>query len=175
MSEQLGNYLVPVVLAGILLYGVLQDVPVFDAFVSGARTGVGTAFRILPTLIALTTAVGMLKASGAMEVFCHALTPVANFLQLPPQVMPLALLRPISGSSAMVVFEDILQAFGPDGYIGRVASVLMGSTETTFYTMAVYYGATRVKKTRHSLPSSLAGDIVGFLMSGLTVRLFLGL
>ena len=113
------------------------------------------------------------KASGALDVITYSLRPVANLLHLPQEVIPLAILRPISGSGALVIFQDILQQYGPDSFVGRVASVMQGSTETTFYTIAVYYGATRVQKTRHTLPSALTADIVGFFMSALAVRLLL--
>ena len=134
----------------------------------------GTAAQILPSLIALATAVGMLRVSGALDVLSYALSPLASLLRIPSEVVPLALLRPVSGSSAMVIFQDLLKNYHPDSYIGRVASVMMGSTETTFYTIAIYYGATRVKNIRHSLASSLTADITGFIMSAAAVRLLLG-
>lgn len=174
MGQTLGNYLVPVVFCGILLYGVVRGVPVFDTFIKGAGEGLETAVALLPTLVALVTGVGMLRASGALEAVGNLLAPLAGLLGLPGEVLPLALLRPISGSAATAFFQELLTEFGPDGTIGRVASVLMGSTETTFYTLAVYYGATKVRRTRHSLPASLTGDLIGVVMSGLTVRLLLG-
>lgn len=143
------------------------------AFWKAAKEGLTSSVQILPALIALITAVGMFKASGALDVITYSLRPVANLLHLPQEVIPLAILRPISGSGALVIFQDILQQYGPDSFVGRVASVMQGSTETTFYTIAVYYGATRVQKTRHTLPSALTADIVGFFMSALAVRLLL--
>ena len=170
---QISNYIVPGILAFITLYGLLHEVPVFDAFVSGARSGIGVAFRILPSLVALTTGVGMLRASGALDVFSYALSPLAQLLSLPVEVIPLALLRPISGSSAMVIFQDLLANFGPDSYVGRVASTMMGSTETTFYTIAIYFGASKITNTRHVLPAALTADLVGFIMSAWVVRTLL--
>ncbi|WP_312640932.1 nucleoside recognition domain-containing protein [Hydrogenoanaerobacterium sp.] len=137
----------------------------------GAKEGLMTSLRIMPALVALMTAVGMFKASGALDVLTHFLSPLASVLHLPREVIPLAILRPISGSGAMAIFQDILKSHGADTLIGRVASVMQGSTETTFYTIAVYYGATKVSKTRHTLPSALTGDFVGFIMSAITVQL----
>ena len=116
----------------------------------------------------------MFKASGALDVLSWGLGPLAEGLGLPREVIPLALLRPISGSGAMVLFNDILATYGPDSFIGRVASVMEGSTETTFYTIAVYYGATKVHRTRHTLPSALSADLAGIIMSAVAVRMFLG-
>ena len=167
-------YVVPLLLCAFALYGISQKVSVFDAFMEGAGENAKVILRVLPSLVGLMTAVGMFKASGALDLLQGGLAPVASLLQIPREIIPLALLRPISGSGAMVIFQDVLQSFGPDSYIGRVASVLMGSTETTFYTLAVYYGVTHVKKTRHTLPSALSADLAGFVCSALLVRLFFG-
>ena len=167
--SQISQYILPVAIVLIVGYGASKKVPVFDCFLEGAKDGLTTSAQILPALIALITAVGMFKSSGALDLVTYALRPVANLLHLPQEVIPLAILRPISGSGALVIFQDILQQYGPDSFIGRVASVMQGSTETTFYTIAVYYGATKVQKTRHTLPSALTADIVGFFMSALAV------
>ena len=130
-----------------------------------------SAVQILPALIALITAVGMFKASGALDLLTAFLRPLFSLLRLPDAVIPLALLRPISGSGAMVIFQDILQRYGPDSFAGRVASVMQGSTETTFYTIAVYFGAAKVAKTRYAVPAALCGDVAGFLAASWAVRL----
>lgn len=169
--NQISNYILPTVIVLIVGYGIFKKVPVFDCFLEGAREGLSTSAQIVPALVALITAVGMFKASGALDLLTYALKPLAAILQLPQEVIPLAILRPISGSGALVIFQDILKDFGPDSFIGRVASVIQGSTETTFYTIAVYYGATKVQKTRHTLPAALSADLVGFMMSALAVRL----
>lgn len=169
-----GNYIVPLLFCGMIGYGCAAGVDVFSAFVSGAGKGLATAAKILPSLVALATAVGMLRVSGALDVVSHTLAPAAGLLGLPAELIPLALLRPVSGSSAMVVFQGVLDSFHPDSYIGRVASVMMGSTETTFYTIALYFGATQVRDTRYCMAASLAADAVGFGMSVLAVGLFLG-
>lgn len=171
----LGDYVIPLVIACILLYAAGKGIDVFSVFVDGAKEGIKTAFSILAPLVALMTAVGMFKASGALDILSYGLRPVADFLHIPTEVMPLALLRPISGSGAMAIFQDLLTSYGPDSYIGRVASVLQGSTETTFYTLAVYFGAVGITKTRHSLSCSLTADVVGFVMSAFAVRMFLGM
>ncbi len=166
------DFIIPVVVCGILLYGIFHKVNVFDTFVQGAKEGISVSMGILPALIALMTCVGMLKASGAIDAFTALLEPLASKVMIPKEVIPLALLRPISGSGALVVFEDILKNYGPDSLIGRVASVLQGSTETTFYTIAVYYSAVKVTKTRHTLGCALTADGVGFIMSAVTVWFF---
>ena len=174
MMAEVNHFIVPGIIGGIFLLGICRGVNTFDAFLEGAREGLSTAVSITPALICLLTAVAMFKASGALDVLSWALYPAARALGLPREVIPLALLRPVSGSGAMVLFNDILKSFGPDSFIGRVASVMEGSTETTFYTIAVYYGATRVTRTRHTLPSALSADLAGMVMSAVAVRLFLG-
>lgn len=167
----LNNMMIPTVMCGILLYGLYKGVDVFDCFLNGAKEGVRTSVSILPALVALMTCVGMFKASGALDIITHFLGPVAELVGIPREIIPLAVLRPISGSGAMVIFSDILESYGPDSFVGRVASVLQGSSETTFYTIAVYYGAIKVKNTRHTLPASLTADLVCFIMSAAIVRM----
>jgi len=170
----LSNMIVPLVISGILVYGLYKDVDVFDCFLLGAREGLQTAVNILPSLVALMTCVGMFKASGALDVITHYLSPAAGLVGIPREVIPLAVLRPISGSGALVLFTDILGTYGPDSFVGRVASVIEGSSETTFYTIAVYYGAVKIGGIRHTLPASLTADLVGFIMSAVMVRAVFG-
>ena len=169
---QFGTWLVPGVVAGILLAGICRGVRVFDVFVEGAREGIQTTFDVLPALIGLVCAVGMLRASGALEVFCILLAPLGNLLGLPRELLPLTVLRPVSGSGALAFFSDLLTVHGPDSLIGRMASVMQGSTETTFYTIAVYYGAAKIRNTRHTVPAALSADLAGFFCSAFLVRLF---
>lgn len=169
------NMIVPVVICAILIYGMYRKVELFSVFVEGAKEGFATVIDILPSLVALMTCVGMFKASGALDIFTHAFTPLARFLGLPGEVIPLALLSPISGSGGLVLFNDVLTTYGPDSYIGRVASVMQGSSETTFYTIAVYYGAIKVSKIRHTLTASLTADIVGYIASAIMVRAVFGM
>ncbi len=167
----LADWAIPGVLFAIVLYGYLRGVNVFEVFLAGAREGLKTAAEILPALVALIASVGIFKASGALDLLTVALSPAMRLLGLPAEVLPLALLRPVSGSGAMVIFTELLSRFGPDSTIGRIASVLEGSTETTFYTIAVYFGAAGIRKTRHTAPAAVAADLVGFVMSGIAVRL----
>lgn len=168
------DLLLPLLFCGILCWGAVQGVDVFAAFRTGAARGLTAAGEILPSLIALVTAVAMLRASGALELLCTAFAPAAEQLGLPGELLPMALLRPVSGSGALALFEDILTRFGPDSFIGRTASVLMGSTETTFYTIALYFGATKVRNTRHCLPAALLADVAGICLSAAAVGLLLG-
>ncbi len=170
----MSDFVIPFFIAIIIVSGLIKRVDVFDEFIRGAKENLGAAFEILPALIALMTAIGMFKASGALEVISEAISPITAFLGFPGECIPLAIIRPVSGSGALAVFESILNDVSPDSLAGRVASVIIGSTETTFYTIAVYYGITNVKKTRHAVASSLTADLTGFIMSALTVRLFLG-
>ncbi len=173
-ANSISELALPTVVAFIALWGLCHRVPVFDAFLEGAAGGVKTTLRVLPALVGLMTAVEMFSASGALDVLTWALKPLADLMNFPTEVIPLTLLRPVSGSGALVIFENILNACGPDSFAGRVASVLQGSTETTFYTIAIYYGAVKVSRTRHTLPAAAVGDLTGFLLSALAVRLFFG-
>lgn len=162
---------IPTVLCAILVHGLIKGVPVFDTFIEGAKEGIGVSFRILPTLVGLLTAISMFSASGALDVLTSALSPLAGLLRLPKEVIPLAILQPISGSGSMAIFQNLLEKLGPDSMEGRIASVMMGSAETTFYTIAIYYGATSVKETRHTAVAGLIADLVGLTVSALAVRL----
>lgn len=164
------DYLIPVLLAGAALYALCRRVDVFSALTTGAGEGLSVVLRILPPLVALLTAVYMLRASGALELLTELLTPVLTFLGIPPETVGLLLIRPVSGSGALAVGSDIMQTYGPDSAIGRTAAVMLGSTETTFYTVAVYYGAAGIRRTRHTIPAALAADITGFLAAAWTVR-----
>ncbi|SDO12070.1 spore maturation protein [Acetanaerobacterium elongatum] len=166
------SFVIPLVILFIFCYGIYKNVDVFDEFVAGAKEGVTTTINVLPALIAIMTAIGMFKASGALDVLTNALEPLASLLQMPKEITPLMILRPISGSGALAFVEDILKNHGPDSMAGRIASVIMGSTETTFYTIAVYYSAAEIRKIRYTVPCSLTADCVGFIMSTVLVRIF---
>ena len=169
---RLTDFIIPSVIALIFMYGLIKKVDIFDEFLEGAKENLKVGISILPALIALMTAIGMVNASGLLKLLTDLAEPVTTFLGFPSECVPLALIRPISGSGALAVYENILSNNGPDGFVGRVASVMLGSTETTFYTIAVYYSVTKIKKTRHTLVASLAGDLTGFIVSALVVRLF---
>ena len=169
----MSDFVIPVFIAVIMVIGLAKRVDVFGEFTDGAKENLKSAFDVLPALIALMTAIGMFKASGGLEIISSAIAPLTEFLGFPKECIPLALIRPVSGSGALAVFESILTEVSPDSFAGRVASVVIGSTETTFYTIAVYYGITKVKKTKHAIASSLTADLTGFILSALTVRLIL--
>ena len=166
------DYLIPLLLAGAALYALCRRVDVFSALTTGAGEGLSVVLRILPPLVALLTAVYMLRASGALELLTELLTPVLTFLGIPPETVGLLLIRPVSGSGALAVGSDIMQTYGPDSTIGRTAAVMLGCTETTFYTIAVYFGAAGIKKIRYTIPAALTADLAGFLAAAWCVRWF---
>jgi spore maturation protein B len=170
----IGSVIIPAIMSVIIVYGLVKKVDIFECFITGAKEGLGTAVAILPALVALMTCVGMFKASGVLDVVTFSFAPLAGLLGIPKEIIPLAILRPISGSGALVIFNNLLGEFGPDSYIGRVASVLEGSSETTFYTIAVYFGAIKLSKTRHTVAASLTADVAGFVMSAVMVTWFFG-
>ena len=170
----LSSLVIPLLLAGVALWGLGQRTDVYGALTRGAEEGLRVLVRIIPALIALLTAVSMFRASGAMDYLAGLFAPVLSFLGIPPETTPLMLIRPVSGSGALAVGTELIQTYGPDSYTGRVAAVMLGSTETTFYTIAVYFGAAGITKTRHTIPAALTADLTGFAASALAVRLLFG-
>ena len=171
----LSSLVVPVLLAAVAAVGLGKRVDVYSALTHGAEEGLTVLLRVIPALVGLLTAVSMFRASGAMEWLSALCAPVLERLGIPPEVTPLMLVRPVSGSGALAVGTDLMTTYGPDSYIGRVAAVMLGSTETTFYTIAVYFGAAGIIRTRHTIPAALTADLTGFVVSALTVRLFFGM
>lgn len=167
-------YLVPVLLAFVALFGLGRRVNVYDALTQGAREGLDILAGILPSLVGLLTAVYMLRASGAMDLLGSLLAPVLARLGIPPETVGLLFVRPVSGSGALAIGSELMAAYGPDSYIGRVAAVMLGSTETTFYTIAVYFGSAGIRKTRYAIPAALTADLAGFMAAALAVRLLFG-
>ena len=170
----LSSLVVPLLLSLTAAYGLGKQVDVYAALTRGAQEGLAVLLRIVPALVGLLTAVSMLRASGAMECLSTLCAPVLDLLGIPPETAPLMLVRPVSGSGALAVGSELMAAHGPDSYIGRTAAVMLGSTETTFYTIAVYFGAAGIHKTRHTIPAALTADLTGFVASALAVRLFFG-
>ena len=170
----LSALVIPLLLAGTALYGLWRKVDIYHALAKGAENGLTVLVRILPTLVCLLTAVSMLRASGALEWLTGLCAPLLNVLGIPPETMPLMLIRPVSGSGALAVGSELIDRFGPDSYLGRVAAVMLGSSETTFYTIAVYFGAAGIRRIRHTVPAALTADFMGFFASALAVRLFFG-
>lgn len=169
---KISSFIIPSIIIIMILFGVIKGVNVFSEFTEGAKEGFKIVLNILPSLVALIFAIELLKASGGLDTLCSLLSPVSDFLGISKQTTPLTVLSPISGSGSLGMFESILKDHGPDSFIGRCASVMMGSTETTFYTMTVYYGSVDIKKTRHTLPSALCADITSFIISPKIVKLF---
>jgi spore maturation protein B len=167
-------YAVPVIILVILGAGLLQNVRVFDAFAEGASEGIRTVVRILPSLVGILTAVGVFRASGALDFVIYLLKPAASILGVPAEAMPLALLRPVSGSASLALVSDIIREYGPDSYVGRVVSTMMGSTETIFYTLAVYYGSTGIRNIRYTLVAALIADGVSVVASAWVCALVFG-
>lgn len=161
----LSNLAMPLVILLIIAYGLMEKNKVFDDFLEGAKEGMEIVFNILPTLIGLFVAIGALRNSGILDIIIRFITPLLNVIHFPSEIMPLAMLRPISGSGSIAVATDIMKNYGVDNTIGMMASTIMGSTETTLYTIAVYTSAVKIKKTRFILLASLAADIVGILVS----------
>lgn len=167
-------FVTPCLLAGAALYALRQRVDVFSALTQGAGEGLSVVIRILPALAALLTAVYMLRASGALDALTALLAPALTVLGVPPETAPLLVIRPLSGSGALAAGGDIMRQYGPDSYIGRCAAVMLGCTETTFYTVAVYFGAAGITRTRYTIPAALTADLAAYLAAAWAVRLFFG-
>ena len=159
------DLIIPLLLAGAAACGTGRRVNVYAALTRGAEDGLTVLLHVIPALVGLLTAVSMFRASGAMDALAQLCAPVLNLLGIPAETVPLMLVRPVSGSGALAVASDLMASHGPDSYIGRVAAVMLGSTETTFYTIAVYFGSAGIVRTRHTVPAALAADLTGFLTS----------
>ncbi|MBP3520142.1 MAG: spore maturation protein [Oscillospiraceae bacterium] len=166
--------LVPLIMAAVALYAMTRRVDVYGALCQGAGEGLGVMVRIVPAMIGLLTAVYMLRASGLLEALGALLAPLLTKVGVPPETVGLLLVRPVSGNAALGVGSELIATYGPDSTIGRTAAVMLGSTETTFYTIAVYFGAAGIKKTRHALPAALCADAAAFLVAAWSVRFFFG-
>jgi len=163
--KYLSSSAIPIVILLILVYGLIEKNKVFDTFLDGAKEGTQIVFNIFPTLIGLFVAIGALRSSGVLDLIINFISPITNFLGIPSEVMPLVLIRPISGSASTAVATDIMTNFGVDSKIGLIASTIMGSTETTLYTIAVYTSCVGIKNIRFVLTAALIADIVGMLFS----------
>lgn len=166
------DYLIPMILLVGALLGLRRRENVYDLMLQGTAEGLKLLLSILPALILLLTAVHMLRSSGAAELLSQTLSPGFTLLGIPPETALLVLVRPFSGSAALAVGADLMARYGVDSLIGRTAAIMLGSTETTFYTISVYFGAAGIRKTRYTIPAALFADLVGFGMASLTARLF---
>lgn len=167
------SFIVPVIVITFAVVGIIKKVPVFEVFCQGAFKGLKTVLSIAPTLMGLITAVTMLRESGAMDALTDFISPIAEKLGFPAEIVPVAVLRPVSGGGSTALLLDIFERLGPDSLAGKIVSVMAGSTETTLYAITVYYGSVGIKKIRHTLVAGLMADLTAVIFSVLTVRLFL--
>jgi len=170
----LSIYAIPAIFLVILLAGISRGVRVYDVFIEGAKEGISTVVRIVPALVGLLVAIGVFRASGALDLLVNLFSPAASILGIPPEVLPLAFLRPVSGSASLALVSDIISASGPDSFAGRVASTMMGSTETILYTLTLYYGSVGVKNIRYTLAAALIADTASVVASVWACTLFFG-
>ncbi len=162
---------IPIIVLTFVIFGAIKKVKLYEVFVEGAKEGFKVAVKIIPYLVAMLVAIGIFRAGGGMDLLVQILKPVTDLIGMPAEVMPMALMRPLSGSGSIGLMSDLMTRFGPDSFIGVLASTILGSTETTFYVIAVYFGAVNIKKIRHSLAAGLIADVAGILAALFIVRL----
>lgn len=165
MINFISSAAMPIIILIIIVYGLIEKNKVYDTFLDGAKEGIEVVVKLFPTLVGIFVAVGALRSSGVIDLIVKILEPITSIIKIPSQIMPLALLRPISGSASMAVAVDIMKNYGVDNFIGLVTSTIMGSTETTFYTIAIYTSCVGIKKTRCILVAALLADIAGMIAS----------
>lgn len=165
--------IVPISVGFILLFGMIKRTKIFDAFIEGAIEGMHTLYMIIPTITGLVVAVEMLQKSGAIDLVCKMAEPLADFFNFPKEIVPMAVLRPVSGSGATALLTNIFENYGPDSFPGQIASVLAGSSETTIYAVTMYFGSVGITKTRHTLCVGLLADLTALVMSIVTVKFVL--
>jgi spore maturation protein B len=172
IMEVISTYAIPLIIVGFVVFGLAKKVSVYESFTEGAKEGFHTAVRIIPFLVAMLVAIGVFRASGAMDLLTNILSPLTSKIGMPGELVPMAIMRPLSGGGAQGVMTDLVTNHGPESLIGRMAAVMMGSTETTFYILAVYFGSVAVKKQRHALPVGLLADLAGLTTAVIVTRLF---
>lgn len=170
IMKAVSMYAIPLVLLLVPLIGVIKKVKVYEVFTDGAKEGFETAVKIIPYLVAMLVAIGMFRASGAMDYLVSMLSPVTSLIGMPAEVLPAALMRPLSGSGTLGIVTDLIKHHGADSLIGRISSTMFGSTETTFYVLAVYFGSIGISKSRHAVIAGLIGDAVGLIVAVLICR-----
>ncbi len=163
--EAISLWAIPVLLVGIPLVGMIRKIKVYDVFIEGAKEGFQVAVRIIPFLVGILVAIGMFRASGAMDMLTNALRPMLSAARFPPEIFPLVILRTLSGSGSLALATDIIKRYGADSLIARTAATIYGGSETTFYVLAVYFGSIGVKHTRHAIPAALLGDMVAAIVA----------
>ena len=162
---EISRFIIPILLIIIPLYAAVKKVHVYEVFVKGASDGLTTAVRILPFLLGMMVAIAVFKASGAFDYFCLLVKPVTDFLGIPPDILPLGIMRPFSGGASLGLAAELINTYGPDSFLGRLASVMQGTTDTTFYVLAVYFGSVSVTKYRYAIAVGLTADITTFIAS----------
>ena len=168
--EGISLWAIPVLLVGIPLIGLIRKVKVYDVFIDGAKEGFDVAVKIIPFLVGMLVAIGMFRGSGAMDLLTRAISPALNAIGFPAEVFPLAVLRTLTGSGSLAITTDLIKTHGPDSLLGRTAATMYGSSETTFFVLAVYFGAVSIKRTRHAVPAALIGDVVAAIAAVLICR-----
>jgi len=161
----LSDMIIPITFAGILLFAISRKMPIYDHFIAGAKDGMKTVYTIAPTIIGLIVAVGMLRASGALDLLSTLITPLTNRIGYPTETVPLTLMRLVSSSASVGLLVDLYETYGPDSFTGRFTSIMMSSTETVFYTMSIYFMSIKITKTRFTLAGALLANFAGILMS----------
>ena len=163
--QTIAAFVLPLIIVMIPLYGLIKKVPVYEVFVDGAKEGFQIGVRIIPYLVAILFAIGMFRESGAMDFFMAALGPVLGWVGFPVEVLPMAIFRPLTGSGSVGVLADMVAAYGEDSLFVKMAATMFGSTETTFYVLAVYFGAVGIRRTRHAVPAGLLADVTGIIVA----------
>ena len=166
---------IPLLIIGFLLYGTIKKVKLYEEFVEGAKEGFNIAVKIIPYLVAMLVAIGIFRASGGMDLLAKIVSPITNLIGMPAEVLPMALMRPLSGSASIGIMAELMSKYGPDSFIGVLSSTILGSTETTFYVLALYFGSINIRKTRHAVIAGVSADIAGILAAVFIVRIVFGL
>ncbi|MBN6188525.1 spore maturation protein [Aneurinibacillus sp. BA2021] len=174
LVTQISVWAIPLLLSYVLAYALYKKVPVYDTFTVGAKGGFGTAIRIMPHMVGMMVAITIFRESGALDLLLKSLRPLLEWMHFPAEVLPLSLLRPITGSGSLAITTDLIAQHGPDSYIGRLASTIQGSTDTTLYVLTVYFGAVAVRHTKYALKVGLLADLIGVLASLFVVWLVFG-
>jgi spore maturation protein B len=170
----LSVFVLPTVIIGFPLYGLYKRVPVYEEFVEGAKEGFKVAVTIIPYLVAILFAIGMFRASGALEFLIEGSRPILGAIGIPPEVIPMGIVRPLTGSGSAAIVVDMINQYGEDSLVVKIAATMFGSTETTFYVIAVYFGAVNIKKTRHAVPAGLIADFFAMILAVYVVKLLFG-
>lgn len=169
-----GTIVLLILIVGFPLYGLIKKVPVYEMFIEGAKEGFGVAVRIIPYLVAILFAIGMFRASGAMDFLVDGLRPLLALVGIPAEVIPMAIIRPLTGSGSAAIVADMINTYGEDHILVKMVATMFGSTETTFYVIAVYFGAVNIRKTRHAVPAGLIADFAAFVFAVYLIKLIFG-